>query len=112
MLDVIHEAGWPIFFVLAFGATGLLLSVRHAIKPERRNVPLIVGLGVITLLWGLAGTSIGLQYSISGVRGAPPESRWLVWVGLGEALNNFSAAALAAIATAIFTTIGVARQRD
>lgn len=107
--NVIREAGWPVYFVIAFGAAALVCAVRHAMAPRRGQMPAIVGFAVLTLLWGAFGTAVGLQHSISGIPDADPAERWIVWVGLREALNNFSLALLIDIGVALAATVGARR---
>lgn len=107
--NVLREAGWPVYFVIAFGLAGVVAALRHATAPARGQLGTIVGFGVITLLWGAFGAAVGLQHSISGLPDAEPEQRWIVWVGLREALNNFSLALLIDLLVAVLATVGARR---
>ena len=46
---------------------------------------------------------------ISGLTEEAPEHHWLVWVGLREALNNFSLSLIFAILTSLAATLGAHR---
>jgi len=49
MLTLIQEAGFPIWFVLAFGALTLLTCARYAANPRLERLPLAGALGLATL---------------------------------------------------------------
>jgi hypothetical protein len=50
MLTLIQEAGFPVWFVLAFGALTLLCCARYAAVPRPERLPLAGALGLTTLL--------------------------------------------------------------
>jgi len=108
MLSAIQEAGWPIFPILGFGASTVVLSIRYALAPRRGRLSAIVGLSVLTLLLGVLGTSLGLMKAIEGVANNP-DSRWLVMVGLKEALNNLVIALLLIAASTVLASAGASR---
>ena len=112
MGDIIHEAGWPIFPVLALGLTALALSIRQAISPHPALTRLIAGLTASCILMGVLGTSIGLQLSISGTNHLPPDERWLLFTGLREALNNLSVALGLSIPAVLMSTVGSVRMQQ
>jgi hypothetical protein len=85
-MGFIREAGWPIYPIMLFGAGALLAAVRHALVPQRSLVPLIVGLCVATLTMGVLGTALGVQHSVIGLVDADPSLRWLLMVGMKEAM--------------------------
>jgi hypothetical protein len=49
MLTLVQEAGFPIWFVLAFGALTLLCCARYAAMPRSERLPLAGALGLATL---------------------------------------------------------------
>jgi hypothetical protein len=98
MMMFIREAGWGIWPVLLFGVIGLALSLRYALTPAPRLLPLIVGFAVATIIVGCLGAVTGLQRSVGDLGRVLPERRWIFLLGLRESLNNVVAA---------FTTVGV-----
>ena len=106
MSEILHEAGWPIYPVLALGLTALLLALRHAVVPQRNLVTLIVGLGTAAFLMGLLGTVLGVEQSIRHVAELPPEKRWIVLLGLSESLHNAWVALSLLVPTAILAMVG------
>lgn len=49
MLTLVQEAGFPIWFVLVFGALTLLCCARYAAAPRPERLPLAGALGLATL---------------------------------------------------------------
>ena len=109
MEDIIREGGWPMYPVMAFGFTALGLSIKHALTPQRSLMPLIIGVAIACLLTGVFGTTVGLQHSIHYIMKLPPDQRWIVAVGLREALNCFATALLLTLPTVLFTMAGAHR---
>lgn len=110
IVDFIVEAGWGIWPVLLLGGLTLGLALRHAAAPDPTLVPLCVGFGVATLLFGLLGTVTGLQASVRYVAHVEAPDRWLFLVGLRESLQNLVAALLLTALAALATTLGAYRQ--
>src|SRR5689334_19398866 len=106
LLNVMREGGWPMFPTMALGLAALVLSLRHALVPQRSLVPLVLGLGGAALMMGLFGTVVGVQTSAEGIRDAPPEMRWIFLIGLKESLHNLGVGALAATVAAGLCGVG------
>jgi hypothetical protein len=109
-MEFIREAGFGIFFVMAFGGASLAVALRHAVAPRRDRLALVVGFAVLTLLAGLMGTVTGVQVSASayGAAHTPPGTLFLV--GLSESLNNLVAAIVVVSLDAMMATLGAYRQ--
>jgi hypothetical protein len=114
MCEFVNEAGWPIYPIMAFGISGLILSLRHARAPERRLMPLVLGLCVATAIMGVLGTVLGLQHSIRGVSRGVPEERWIIFtlLGLREALNCFVGTMILVLPATLAAMLGAYRQRQ
>ncbi len=105
-VDHFHEGGWGMFPTLVFGLLLLGVGVRYAVTPEKRFVPLLAGLGVLTLSSGALGFVTGLIATCCAIEterlGAGQDARITI-VGFGESLNNVAFAlvfvALAAVCT-------------
>jgi hypothetical protein len=102
----IKEAGWGIYPVFLFSAFALTMALRHAMKPAREFVPVLVGSSAATLLAGMLGMVTGYQHAVQFIERAPPDRRWLFLVGLREASNNMVAAGVAVVFVCILGTIG------
>src|SRR5262249_53909638 len=60
MLEAFRLGGWGMFPTLIFGVLMIAATVRYAVRPERRFVPLQVTLGLLTLAAGCLGFVTGM----------------------------------------------------
>ncbi|WP_437563382.1 hypothetical protein [Sorangium sp. So ce542] len=109
MVEAFHMGGWGMYPTLVFGPLLLAASVRYAVSPERRFVPLQVSLGILTLVSGGLGFVSGTIKSLTLMGAVPPDARWLWIVGLGESLNNVALALALLILSALAATVGAYR---
>lgn len=109
MLDIIREAGWPVFSVLLFGLGSLGLSVRQAVAPSPVLAPLLRSLLLATLLLGVLGTAIGVQVSASAIGEVSPDKRWIFLLGLRESLHNLTIAVVLVVPSLVLLGAGNAR---
>ncbi len=108
---IIHfqEAGFTIFFIVAFGLAAVGAALRFAWRGEHQLLGFIRWSGISVVISGWFGFFIGMLNVLAYVvHQAPPgEQRWLVALdGLREALNNPTAALLLAGVTAVLTAVG------
>lgn len=96
--------GFPMWVTLLFGALSIGAAARYAIRPERRFVPLVVSLGIMTLFSGALGFVIGLMRSLNALDLVAAERRWIWMLGLGESLTNV-ALSLALVGLATFAMV-------
>lgn len=98
-----REGGWGMVPTAVFGVLLLAVAARYALRPERRYVPLLLGLGVVTLTTGALGFVTGLMATFRHVGDLPEGQRGIALIGLGESLTNVAFAlsfvALASLAT-------------
>jgi hypothetical protein len=92
-LERFRDGGWGMFPTLIFGLLMLGVAVRYAMQPQRRFVPLVAGLGVLTLASGALGFVSGVittfhYLAASGVRG--DQQTAIALEGVGESLNNIA----------------------
>jgi hypothetical protein len=108
-MDIIREAGPPIWFVLVFGAYAIVQAVRYRRGSEGPGE--VIGAVVATFLAGVLGTAWGAQMAFGGLRELPDpaQQHWIAFVGIKEALYNLDVACAACIAAALVAT--VARRR-
>jgi hypothetical protein len=109
MVEAFHLGGWGMFPTAIFGLMLVAAGVRYAVSPERRYVPLLVSLGVMTLAAGSLGFVTGLIKSALAIPGAGPDSRWIWVVGMGEALNNVALALLLTTLASVASSVGALR---
>ncbi len=107
LMDHFQEGGWGMFPTLVFGVLLLAVAVGYARRPERRLVPLLLGLGTLTMSAGALGFVSGLITTcacISQVQAA--ETTTIALQGLGESLNNVAFALLFVVVAAIAASVG------
>jgi hypothetical protein len=109
MIEAFKMGGWGMYPTLLFGLLMVGASIRYAISPERRFVPLQISLGIMTLVVGGLGFVTGTIKSFMAMDAVTPDKRWIWMLGLGEALNNVGLAlALIALGT-LAATVGAYR---
>lgn len=106
MWEYLRDGGWGMVPVLVFGGVAMVVASRHAFAPARRFVPLIVGFCAVTMIAGVLGTVTGVQHSVAYVDQASSTDRWLVAIGLREALNTLVAACVSVVLAALVGTCG------
>lgn len=108
-MEMIREAGFAVWLVLAAGAVSTALAARFAVRARRDGLGLVVACIAATLLVGCLGTAIGVQTTVEYVARAPEAERWLFVVGLRESLHNLVLALGFAIVSTIALAVGLAR---
>ena len=93
---------------------GLLLvgaALRYAAKPDTKQLPLQIALGVLTLAMGGLGFVMGLVKTTTNLGGLePPIAMKIATVGFGESLCNVGLALALLTVAAMATCIGAARK--
>ena len=101
-MDILREAGFPVWAVLALGAWSLLRAWRYRVGYIEAAE--LVGPIVATLLVGGLATAWGVQLSFAAVRDVPNPTT-LALLGVKESLYNLDfALGLAAAATLVATS--------
>lgn len=104
-----REGGWGMFPTALFGLVMLGVAARYALRPERRFVPLLLGLGVVTLSSGALGFVTGLITTFRYVGGVPEGQRWIALVGIGESLVNVAFALCFIVLASLAASAGALR---
>ena len=91
MMEHFRNGGWGMFPILIFGVVLLAAAIRYAVRPEKRLVPLLFGLGILTIASGGLGFVTGLMTTANAI-GTIPEftsrAGLITIIGVGESLNN------------------------
>ena len=104
-MEILREAGFPVWAVLALGAWSLVQAWRY--RGGQIDAAEVVGPIVATLLVGALATAWGVQLSFGGLHGVPDPSQTSLYAlsGVEEALYNLDfALGLAAAATLVATS--------
>jgi hypothetical protein len=109
MMQFFREGGWGMFPTLAFGLLLLLVAARYALRPERRYVPLLLGLGTVTLASGALGFVTGLMATFRYIGGVPASERYVALIGVGESLSNVAFALGFVVLAAVAGSVGAWR---
>jgi hypothetical protein len=109
MLESFRLGGWGMYPTFFFGVLMLLSSIRYAVKPEQRYLPLQVSLGILTLMAGSLGFVTGLIATFSAMGQVKADDRWFWMLGVGESLHNLSLALVFLVLAGIAATVGAYR---
>jgi len=114
LLEHFRDGGFGMYPTMVFGVLLLVVAVRYAKAPERRLVPLLVALNLLTLAAGALGFVTGVITTAHYVYEAnEPNPAIVALGGLGESLHNVAFALLFVVFAAIAVTLGawkIARQ--
>lgn len=105
------------YFIFAFGLTGVGAAGRFAWRGEHQLVGFIRWLGVTVLASGAFGFSVGAQMFSGAAAGAvPPEDAaaawqraWILLVGAREALSCISGSLMFFVIISLLTALGFRR---
>jgi len=109
MGEAFHMGGWGMYPTALFGLLLVAASIRYAVSPERRFVPLQVSLAIVTLASGGLGFVTGMIKSALAIDGAGPDKRWIWVLGMGESLNNVALALALITIGGLAATVGALR---
>jgi hypothetical protein len=106
-LELFRDGGWGMYPTLACGLVLVLAALKYALRPERRLVPLLVALNVLTLSAGALGFVSGVITTARYLGGVDETRSALVaFLGIGESLNNVGMALMFVTGGAIAVTLG------
>jgi len=109
MSEMFHMGGFGMYPTTIFGLMLIAASVRYAMSPEKRLVPLQVSLGMVTLASGGLGFVTGLIKSSMAIGGVGPDKRWIWVLGMGESLTNVALALALIVIGALAASVGALR---
>jgi hypothetical protein len=106
-LGYFRDGGWGMYPTLVCGLVLLAAALKYALRPERRFVPLLVALNVLTLSAGALGFVSGVITTARYLEGVgETRSALVAFLGIGESLNNVGCALMFVTAAAIAVTLG------
>jgi hypothetical protein len=93
------------------GLALLVVAVRYARRPQRRLLPLMASLGLVTLLAGALGFVTGVIATLSAAAAggfqAPPHV--VAMEGVAESLHNLALALVISVVAGLAATVGAYR---
>ncbi|WNG17037.1 hypothetical protein [Cystobacter fuscus] len=110
MNEAFVAGGWGMYPTLLAGLGLLGTSLRYVQRPETRYVPLLVTLGLFTLLAGGLGFFSGVIVMLGAYTGPlVDQGPGVLLLGLGEALHNVALALLLTTLSALVASVGALR---
>lgn len=110
MLDLYSEGGWTMFPTTLFGVLAMGAAALIALRPERRFVPLVISLSVMTLCTAMLGSVIGVLGVVkASANAAPADLTTIVTACATQALSSLLVAFLCLALAALGTAAGALR---
>jgi hypothetical protein len=109
MVEHFRDGGWGMFPVLIFGLILLGAAIKYAVTPEKRLVPLLFGLGILTMASGALGFVTGLITTAGAIARNPElhsQPGLITILGFGESLNNLAFALIFVTLASVAACIG------
>jgi len=106
--DFYKAGGWGMHPTSIIGFLLVASAVLLVLRPERRYLSLVVGLGLATLGSGLLSCSVGVIKTFHYLHQIPPARQvGIAALGCAESLNNVVLALLITVPTTLLVTIGL-----
>jgi len=110
MWEFFRDGGIGMYLVLVFGFPLIATSALHALRPERRQLPLLVSLGLATLVSGALGFSLGLMMTFRYIQNVPqPDQFKISALGFAESITNLILALMLLALSGLLVSIGAFR---
>ena len=110
MSEAFIAGGWGMYPTLLAGLALLAACVRYARRPQARDVPLMLCLGLFTLFAGALGFLTGLMNLLGYAASAQaPAGPTVLYLGVREALHNLALALLLTMGSALAASVGAWR---
>lgn len=110
MTEAFIAGGFGMYPTLLAGLALLGTCLRYASRPEQRFVPLMLTLGLFTLLAGGLGFITGLISLLRAYTGPlAGEGPSILFIGVQEALHNVALALLMTMVSALAASVGAFR---
>lgn len=111
MFEAFREGGWPMLPTSVCGLALLFATLRYAMRPDSRLVPLQIALTILTVSMGALGFVAGVTRSFTHLHGVAADRAFQIGaVGVGQSLHSMGLALTFVVVSAIAVTIGAARR--
>ncbi|MFP2931722.1 hypothetical protein ACLESO_42385 [Pyxidicoccus sp. 3LG] len=110
MKEAFIAGGWGMYPTLLAGLGLIAACLQYARRPEARYVPLMVSLGLFTLMAGMLGFATGVLSVLRFLSGADSaEGSSILVVGVYESLHNVALALLLSTLGVLLASVGAWR---
>lgn len=110
MQEAFIEGGWGMYPTTLAGFALILTCLQYARRPEARYVPLMLSLGLVTLMAGALGFASGIISVLRHYTGAGSDAPTSdLYVGFYESLHNVRLALIMSTLGAIVASVGALR---
>lgn len=110
MSDFFRAGGWGMYPTTLFGVLLLGAAIGYALMPERRFVPLLVSMSVVTFGSGVLGCVMGISRTFAAIGQVPePEQRAVSLMGISESLNDIVWAFVFIVLAMLIASVGALR---
>jgi hypothetical protein len=110
MQDAFIAGGWGMYPTLLAGLALIATCLQYARRPDSRYVPLMLSLGVFTLMAGTLGFATGLMSMLRYYTSPGAEhGTFVLFAGFYESLHNVALALLLSTLGALLASVGAWR---
>jgi hypothetical protein len=109
MVEGFRDGGWGMYPILVFGLILIAAAIRYAVRPRQRLVPLLFGLGILTLASGALGFVTDLITVAHAIEKNPEftaRAGFISIIGVGESLNTVAFALVFVTLAALVSCLG------
>ncbi|HEU4534323.1 MAG TPA: hypothetical protein VFS00_09405 [Polyangiaceae bacterium] len=111
LFSAILAGGPGMIPTLLFGLILVGAALRYATRPERRYLPLLLSLGLMTLFAGALGFTGGMIRACAAIGQVGPDERFVTVIGLGESLYNVALSLVMCLLATMAAAVGATRVR-
>jgi hypothetical protein len=105
-----REAGILAIPIVALGGVSLWLAVLYVRRARREHFALALGFTVATVLAGCLGTVVGFQISLRHLATLAAERRYIIGIGMREAMNDLVLSLIFALVATLILAWGWTRR--
>ncbi len=110
MVEFFRNGGFGLYIVLVFGFPLIAWSALYALRPDRRQWPLLTTLALSTLVAGVLGFSLGLMMTFRYIQKvAQPEQFVISGLGFSESITNLILAFMLLAISGALVSVGAFR---
>jgi hypothetical protein len=111
MVQFFESGGWGMYPTTIFGFLLVAVGIAYSAMPERRFVPLLVSMSVVTFSSGCLGCLTGFitTFNYTATKVPVAEQHSVTLMGISESLSNVVLAFIFLVLSILFASIGALR---